>query len=114
MALDRKFRISIRLACLPLVFAASTVCAQPVSDGDRIQYIFKPGDTLYELGIKYFRKPGDYRVVQRLNRIANPRKISIGKRVTIPFRLLKYRATQASLSAFRGNVSIAADGRQLT
>lgn len=114
MALDRKFRISIRLACLPLVFAASTVSAQPVSDGDRIQYIFKPGDTLYELGTKYFRKPGDYRVVQRLNRIADPRKISIGKRVTIPFRLLKYRATQASLSAFRGNVSIAADGRQLT
>ncbi len=114
MALDRKFRVGIRLACLPLVFAASTVLAQPVSAGDRIQYIFKPGDTLYDLGTKYFRKPGDYRVVQRLNRIANPRKISIGKRVTIPFRLLKYRSTQASLSAFRGNVSIAADGRQLT
>lgn len=99
---------------LPLALFASGAMAQPASNGDRIEYVFKSGDTLYELAEKYFRKRGDYLIVQRQNRIANPRKISIGKRVTIPFRLLKYRPTEASLSAFRGKVSIASDGQQLT
>lgn len=99
---------------LALCFAVSTpAVAQSQSDNPRISYLVKPGDTLIGLANKYFRKASDYRVVQRMNRIRNPRLISIGKKINIPFHVLKYRKSEASLSAFRGNVSIANNGRSL-
>ena len=87
--------------------------AQSQGDNPRVEYQFKRGDTLIELARKYFRKSSDYRIVQRLNRIRNPHRIPVGKKVTIPFHLLKYRKSQANLSAFRGNVSIASMGKPL-
>ncbi len=87
--------------------------AQASAGNERAEYIFKRGDTLINLATKYLRKPSDYLIVQRLNRIANPRFIPVGKKVHIPFRLLKYRSSEASLSAFRGKVSIVTGGRQV-
>ena len=87
--------------------------AQRTDDNEPVYYVFKRGDTLIELAERYFRKPGDYLVVQRLNRIANPRRIPIGKRVTIPFRLLKYLSSTASLAAYRGNVTINRSGQDI-
>lgn len=89
------------------------VFAQSQGDNPRVEYQFKRGDTLIELAQKYFRKPSDYRIVQRLNRIRDPHRISVGKKVSIPFHLLKYRKSLASISAFRGNVSIASMGKTL-
>lgn len=92
---------------------ASSASAQDAVDNERVAYIFQPGDTLLELAGKYLRKQSDYLVVQRLNRIRDPRAIPIGKTVYIPFNLLKFRASEANVSAFRGDVSILSMGRSL-
>lgn len=100
----------VLLLCLVITLPAY---AQSKGDNPRIEYQFKSGDTLIELAQKYFRKLSDYRIVQNLNRIRDPHQIPVGKKVTIPFHLLKYRKSQANLSAFRGNISIAAMGKSL-
>lgn len=107
-------RISSFLLLAPISVLPNIAQAQSSADNTRIEYVFKRGDTLIGLAQKYMRKPSDYVSVQRLNRIANPRFIPVGKTVSIPFRLLKYRQSEASLSAFRGNVSIVRGGQTIT
>ncbi|WP_417622916.1 FecR family protein [Parasphingorhabdus sp.] len=97
-----------------LAIGATEASARKNPDAEQITYVFKRGDTLFNLAEKYLRKRSDYVLVQRINRIANPREIAVGKAIRIPFYLLKYRASEASLSAFRGDVAIAAAGRNLT
>ncbi|VAW03046.1 hypothetical protein MNBD_ALPHA04-1853 [hydrothermal vent metagenome] len=115
MAIGRlRFAGSTRWAVAASIFLAVVPAqAQSPAGNERAEYIFKRGDTLIDLATKYLRKPSDYRIVQRLNRIANPHFIPVGKKVHIPFRLLKYRSSEARLSAFRGKVSIVTGGRQI-
>ncbi len=110
----RYLRISALLSLAPVSIIPVVAQAQTAADNVRVEYIFKKGDTLIALASKYMRKRSDYVTVQRINRIANPRFIPVGKTVSIPFRLLKYRKSEASLSAFRGNVAIADGGRTIT
>ncbi|MFT5329111.1 MAG: hypothetical protein ACI9TB_001686 [Parasphingorhabdus sp.] len=100
------------LFCL-FAFAPSQAVAQKQSESEQISYVFKRGDTLFSLADDYLRQWSDYAAVQRINRIANPHRIPPGKTLRIPVYLLKYRASQAKLSAFRGDVSISAGGRSL-
>ena len=111
-----EFRFWSLLAMTPIVFFPQMAHAQGVQtdaqqNSEHVTYIVKRGDTLIGLAEKYFRKPSDYRVVQRINRIKNPRLISVGKRLSVPFRLLKYRPSTASIAAFKGNVSLAGNGQ---
>ncbi|GAB5486858.1 MAG: FecR domain-containing protein [Parasphingorhabdus sp.] len=110
---DVKKLTSLWLFLLLCCVLTVPVFAQTQSDNPRVEYQVKRGDTLIALATKYFRKPSDYRIVQRLNRIRDPHRIPVGKKLTIPFHILKYRKSQASLSAFRGNVSIASMGKTL-
>jgi len=109
-SLNRDFTKFTFLICM---LATASVNAQSQRDNPHVEYQFKRGDTLIQLAEKYFRRSSDYRIVQRLNRIRNTYRIPVGKTVTIPFHLLKYRKSEASLSAFRGSVSIAAKGKAL-
>ena len=108
-----KMRALLLFAAVPMASMPAMSHAREAGAGERIAYTVKRGDTLIELAAKYLRKRSDYRIVQRINRIPDPRQMSIGKRLSIPRHLLKYRASEARLSAFRGNVSIAARGRSL-
>ncbi len=110
----RYLRISALLSLASVSIIPVVAQAQTAADNVRVEYIFKKGDTLIALASKYMRKRSDYVTVQRINRIANPRFIPVGKTVSIPFSLLKYRKSEASLSAFRGNVAIADGGRTIT
>ncbi|MEP3226738.1 MAG: FecR domain-containing protein [Parasphingorhabdus sp.] len=109
----RTLRVFSFVLMAPVTIAPFAAQAQTSADNARVEYVFKRGDTLVALAEKYMRKQSDYVTVQRLNRISNPRLIPVGKTVSIPFRLLKYRSSEASLSAFRGNVSIARRGQTL-
>ncbi|MEW4467473.1 FecR domain-containing protein [Parasphingorhabdus sp. JC815] len=80
---------------------------------DHIEYIIKRGDTLVDLAQKYLRGHNDYITVQRINRIDSPRLLPIGKKIAIPFNLLKYRPSEASLAAYRGKISIGHEGRTI-
>lgn len=110
----RSLRVLSLFLMAPVSLSPVVALAQSASDNARVEYVFKRGDTLIDLAEKYMRKRSDYVTVQRLNRISNPRFIPVGKTVSIPFRLLKYRSSEASLSAFRGNVSIARRGQAIT
>ena len=107
-------RLFVGFLVLALGFAPNETAAQKKIDTEQIAYVFKLGDTLFGLANKYLRKQSDYFAVQRINRIANPRQIPVGKTLRIPVYLLKYRPSDASLSAFRGDVSIVTGGQHLT
>lgn len=107
-------RLLVSFLILGLALAPNEAAAQKSNDSEQITYVFKNGDTLFNLANKYLRKQADYFAVQRINRIANPRRIPVGKSIRIPVYLLKYRPSKASLSAFRGEVSIATGDRNLT
>lgn len=79
---------------------------------DRITYRVVRGDNLYTLAERYFLRAGDYAIIQRLNRISNPRRLQIGKPITIPRSLLRQEPVAATIHSFRGDVRIGARGKQ--
>ncbi|MEO1044300.1 MAG: FecR domain-containing protein [Pseudomonadota bacterium] len=100
--------IALLIAIIPL---APSFAKGDAGSDDSVRYTVEPGDTLIDLARDYFRQPQDYRAVQKLNRIANPRRIPVGMILTIPYDLLKYRQETAQVAAFRGMARISADGQ---
>lgn len=78
------------------------------------RYVVKKGDNLYDLGRRYFARPGDYETVRRLNRIPNPRRLQPGSTVVAPYRVLRTVPITAELVAFSGAVRIEQGGRPVT
>jgi hypothetical protein len=97
-----------------LALAGAARAAAPPSDdalSPPISYAVKPRDTLYALGRDYLVHLGDFRTVQRLNKVANPRRLRPGAVLVIPFDLLKTRPIAASLVAVSGPVTVERDSR---
>lgn len=132
------FSISGGLTCLPLTLAllsatlpmlTGTAQAQAITGhgtghgasrqagalspaGETLSYQVRPGDNLYTLARRYLVQPDNWRVLQRVNRIADPHIIPKGKILSIPTHLLKSDRLTARTIAFRGTATlIAADGR---
>lgn len=81
-------------------------------ESDRIIYRVVRGDNLYTLAERYFLRASDYAIIQRLNRISNPRRLQIGKPIAIPRSLLRQEPVAATIHSFRGDVRIGARGKQ--
>ncbi len=105
----------IRAACLwvgalALALAAPAAVAAVPSEGAAgkamVNYAVKRGDTLHTLARRYLLRPADYRTVQMLNKIADPRRIPVGTWLRIPFVLLKTEPLTARVVAVRGSVSM--------
>lgn len=64
------------------------------------------GDNLFTLATDYFSRQSDYRIVQRLNRIVDPRRLQIGFPLLIPKDLLKREPVHARVRSFQGTVRI--------
>jgi hypothetical protein len=84
-----------------LVFGAAPSFA---SDDAPIRYAVRKGDNLITLGERYLRSPQSYKIVQQQNRIADPHAIPVGKVISIPRSLLKFRPASAKLISVRGQV----------
>ncbi len=84
------------------------VHAQQASD-PLFRYTVRPDDTLSALA-KAFLVGGEYLEVQKLNKVADPRRLPIGSTLLIPDRLLRTVPIVAQVASFRGTVMI--DGRQ--
>jgi len=94
-----------------LAAAPANAAPRPVAAGEpTVRYVVRRGDTLYDLGALYLARPGDYRVVQRRNRIADPRRMAVGSRLDIPLRLLRTSVVEARVASFQGEVSVATGG----
>lgn len=88
------------------------IATPPVAaNDDIIIYQVKKGDTLINLGSKYFAKSDDYARVQKENAIRDPKVIPIGKKLRIQRKYLKFRASSAQIVSVRGNVTLLSTGR---
>lgn len=88
--------------------------AKAVAPTEYVYYRVKRGDNLYTLAQRYFHRTSQYRVVQRVNRIANPRQLTIGTNLRIPLSILKAKQLTARILAMRGTVNIQDGGRGIT
>ena len=88
-----------------LIIAVALLGPSSALAGDDIPYQVVKGDTLIALGEKYLLRSADYRIVQRTNRIGDPRIIPVGKILKFPRHLLKYESAKARFIAVRGGVS---------
>lgn len=100
------------LGCLAGICLAAPAAGAEATADTIVLYRIRKGDTLYDLGGRYLLRSSDYVAVQRLNRIANPRGLPIGKSIRIPRALLRYEPIVARIAAFRGNVTV--EGRDGT
>src|SRR5688572_23677784 len=111
VALGTGLALATSVAAAPVRSPRPPAPAKPASSEPPIHYVVKPGDTLFELGRAYLRKPSDYRRVQRANQISRPRVMPIGLTLRIDQDLLKTTPIAARLSAFSGRVQVETDGR---
>lgn len=95
-----------RLLCALLLALALPHGQAFASNDDVVIYEVKKGDTLYSLAQKYMRSYRSALTVQRLNKIRNPRRLPIGKKLRIPRSVLKYTPLQLTIRHHSGGVSI--------
>lgn len=104
-----KFIVAAALVGLAGGAASAAQPAKPAQVEAPERYQVQRGDTLYTLAEKYFTRLGDYRRVQRANRVADPRKLPVGRPLTIAPELLRTEPVTAQLVAFRGQVSVSSN-----
>lgn len=83
------------------------VAAMPVNASENdapVRYTVRKGDTLIELADRYLQSRAHYKIVQQQNRIADPFAIPVGKIISIPRNLLKFKPANAKLISVRGQV----------
>ncbi len=91
--------------------SAGPAVVPPVDSSAIWEHRVEPGDTLIGLHSRLLRPEADWRVIQRLNRVANPRRLQPGSTLLIPISMLREQALQAEIVHVHGTVTlIAADG----
>lgn len=65
-----------------------------------------PGDTLIGLGLALLTRPADWRAIQRLNRVRNPRRLRPGSSLRIPVDLLRSLPGRADVDWVKGRVHV--------
>lgn len=94
------------LAGLVLATLALPAAAQAGAAADDHEHRIEPGDTLIGLHTRLMRPQADWRVVQRLNRIADPRRLRPGSSLRIPQALLRDEPVSAEVLHSHGEVFI--------
>jgi len=102
--------MSVLLALFAVLAPVNATPAKPVAG--IVRYRVRRGDTLFTLGERYFIRRDDYLLVQRLNQVANPRKLSVGRVLRIPRWILRTEPVAGTVAAFRGDVVIARRGQR--
>lgn len=103
MMLGRLFVLFLAAAPMPLSAAVppSAAPAPPV-----VSYRVQPRDTLSDLARAYFIGPAAAERVRRLNRIADARRMPVGRVLRIPRALLRDEPIPAMVESFSGPVTL--------
>ncbi|MBB5684276.1 FecR domain-containing protein [Sphingobium boeckii] len=101
--------MSVALPLLLLLANPQPIASAPAAEAS---YRVKKGDTLFDLAEDYFIRPADYRLVQRLNKVTDPRRLPVDRNLRIPRRLLRTVGVEGQIIAFRGEVSILSAGQK--
>jgi len=91
---------------LLLALAGTQAVAAPPEPSPELNYTVKRGDTLIGLAQRGLKREADYRAVQQLNRVANPRVLRVGSTLRVPRRLLRTEPVGAQVIAFRGAAQV--------
>ena len=89
-----------------VLLSTSPAFAQTRAPTETIDYQVQPGDTLIDLAVAYLNRPTDYHRIQRHNRVADPRRLTVGRSLAFPINLLRADPDQARIAGFRGAVSL--------
>ena len=84
--------------------------ALPSTAEERWTYTVGPGDTLIGIARDLLRRPADWRALQRLNGVAEPRRMRPGRQLQIPLDWLSPDASVATVAAQVGPVAVERPG----
>ena len=98
-----------RLLAIALL-SSSLIPVSAQAEEDAVRYTVRKGDTLIDLADKFMIRKQHYLIVQRKNRLKDPRQLPVGKVIEIPRNLLKYTPARARLVSVRGAVQQSAGG----
>jgi Tfp pilus assembly protein PilX len=85
---------------LSLQFVNSAAAAEP-----EWLYTVNPGDTLIGVAVNYLANPNDWRQLQILNDVTEPRRLMPGTKLRLPVALLKREAVIAEVIHVHGKVT---------
>lgn len=103
-------RFFLGVATALAVWAAGPIAAQAPAADQYFRYTVRPGDTLSALARDYLVSD-DYVSIQKLNAVADPRRLPIGSTLLIPQPLLRIETIAGVITSFRGAATI--DGQQV-
>jgi hypothetical protein len=104
------FAIAISLGlCCRLVFAEP---ANTVTQGDNFIYTVQAGDNFLAIREKFADDKIDWQRVAKLNGVANPKKLPVGKKLIIPIEWLASQPATAKVDSVSGKASI--NGKTIT
>jgi hypothetical protein len=91
-----------QLAAAVSLCAAAAACAQ----GGEWRYEVTEGDTLAGIGAEHLARPGQWRELQKLNGIDDPRRLKPGTRLRIPIARLRRSTPAAEVVFVQGKASV--------
>lgn len=100
--------VTLGMLCGPQAMAAP---ARKQPSRRLVVYAVRKGDTLSALAASYLLGSDAVQVIERLNHIADPRRLSIGLRLRVPLAILRQDQILATVRSFSGPVIIAGHGR---
>lgn len=97
------------LAAALVTIACAFLLSTPLraQDDGVVAYEVKQGDTLYGLARQYLVNDAAALKLQKFNKIANARRLPVGKQLRIPRGLLRYSPVQLRVAGFSGQVDVA-------
>lgn len=112
--------LGLSLVATPLLAAAQTqaqtrapTAASTAAAGTPMtNYVIRRGDTLIDIGERYFTRPENWRRVQTINRVTNPYRLPIGGVLRIPTSFFRVATAGARVAAFQGPVAVVRAGQR--
>ena len=97
---------SQRITFLLLFVGFSTNLVTAQEQNPEWRYSVRKGDTLIDIAKRYLKNPEDWQVLQKINKIKNPRDMHQGKVILIPLNALKQTPAPAEIVLVSGFASI--------
>lgn len=108
MATERMLWRAWAASLLSCALTCGVVNAAPAgAQGDAFVYVVEPGDTLLTLATRYMDTQEGWRVLQRINRVADPYRLVPGSKILIPFSRIPETVNQALVVYTKGDVRVA-------
>lgn len=106
--------LGLSLWAAPLLAMAQTPTSPPTAAAQTpmTNYVIRRGDTLIDIGERYFTRPENWRRVQTINRVTNPYRLPIGGVLRIPTSFFRVASAGARVAAFQGPVAVIRGGQR--